>query len=70
MFTTSMTESHAEVIDIGGIDPLTLTSIIEYLYTTKLPIHNDNVQSVFSAAHLLQLQDLCAECSKHMQVIS
>ncbi|KAI5726687.1 hypothetical protein M8J76_006799 [Diaphorina citri] len=63
MFTGDMREIHEDVITINGIDPETLVVIVDYCYKGSIEITEDNVESILSAACLLQLPDIVSACS-------
>ena len=69
MFTGGMVESHQHEVQVKGLSSSVLPDIINFVYTDDVEVHNDNVQDLFIAAHLLQLEELCLTCSQHMQVV-
>lgn len=67
MFTQQMAESRQRVITINGVDPSTLRSLVEYAYTATIDISEDNVQSILSAASVLQFQEVKQACSEFLR---
>ena len=68
MFSGGMLESQRREIELQGLSPDVLRDVVKFIYCDEIKVHNDNVQAIFSAAHLLQLDDLCLTCSRYMQV--
>ena len=67
MFTQRMAESKQKHITINGVDPATLRSLVEYAYTATIDITEDNVQSILSAASVLQFQEVKQACSEFLR---
>lgn len=67
MFTQQMAESKQRLITINGVDPVTLKSLVEYAYTATIDISEDNVQSILSAASVLQFQEVKQACSEFLR---
>ena len=67
MFTQRMAESKQRLITINGVDPGTLRSLVEYAYTATIDITEDNVQSILSAASVLQFQEVKQACSEFLR---
>ena len=67
MFTQQMAESKQKLITINGVDPATLKSLVEYAYTATIDISEDNVQSILSAASVLQFQEVKQACSEFLR---
>ena len=67
MFTQQMAESKQRLITINGVDPSTLKSLVEYAYTATIDISEDNVQSILSAASVLQFQEVKQACSEFLR---
>jgi len=63
MFTGGMIESETDRVPIHGLDPEALHLIVEYCYSGKIELHEDNVESLLTAACLLQLPTLRDACS-------
>lgn len=67
MFTGKMAESKQKVITINGVDVSSLKSLVDYAYTATIEISEDNVQSILSAASVLQFEEVKGACSKFLQ---
>lgn len=67
MFTQQMAESKQRLITINGVDSSTLKSLVEYAYTATIDISEDNVQSILSAASVLQFQEVKQACSEFLR---
>lgn len=46
MFTSGLAEANSGVIDIQGTDGDTMTSLLQYIYSSNIQITTDNVQSL------------------------
>ena len=67
MFTGEMAESKQRVITINGVDVSSLKSLIDFAYTAMINISEENVQSILSAASVLQFDEVKGACSKFLQ---
>ncbi|XP_070558123.1 kelch-like protein 24 [Ptychodera flava] len=67
MFTTDMKESKLHQIEIYNISPETLRQIIEYAYSSKIDINNDNVGTLLEASSLFQILPVQNACVTYMQ---
>ena len=52
---------------LGAVDPPSLGPLVDYAYTSKIEIHEDNVQSLLTAANLLQMSDVKDFCCEFLQ---
>ena len=66
MFTCGLRECHSREILLRDTDAQSLALILNYMYTSELPLSNANVQEVSIAAFLLQMDDVFARCQLHM----
>ena len=55
MFGTEMAEKSQERITLNGVEPAMIHLIVQYAYTSEINITKNNVQSLLSAANLLQV---------------
>lgn len=53
MFTSSLSESHQDVVTINGISPTILELLFDYAYSAEVKITKNNVQNLLAAANLL-----------------
>ncbi|XP_070613360.1 kelch-like protein 2 isoform X1 [Erythrolamprus reginae] len=67
MFTGEMSESQAKKVRINQVDGWTLKMLIEYIYTGKFTVTEENVQVLLPAASLLQLQVIKKSCSDFLE---
>lgn len=64
MFTAGLAESDMEVVTLQGVEPEMIERLIEYAYTGEITINKHNVQSLLSAANLLEVlhvRDACCQ---------
>ncbi|CAL8075498.1 unnamed protein product [Calicophoron daubneyi] len=67
MFTGPMAEARSPCVQIQGIDPETLTLLIDFVYTGEIMVSEETVQALLPAANLLQMtnvRDACCEFLK------
>jgi kelch-like protein 2/3 len=62
MFTCNMSESHQASIPLIGVDPSIAEKLIDFAYTSEVTITQDNVQSLLSAANLLEMLNVRDAC--------
>ena len=67
MFTNGMLESGKTKIDLGGIDPETMVSLLEFVYTGSVEVTTVNVQQLLAGASMLHLTTLVNSCSNFLQ---
>ncbi|XP_061580424.1 kelch-like protein 6 [Cololabis saira] len=63
MFRSGLKESHEERVEIKGLDSGTMSSLLEYTYTSRALLTQANVQRVLEAAsqfQFLRVVDACA----------
>lgn len=66
MFTAGMVESRENVIELHNIDASSIQSIVEFMYTSKIEISEDNVQSLLPASTIIQVELVRSECCKFL----
>lgn len=59
MFGTEMAEKSQERVTLNGVEPAMINLIVQYAYTSEINITKTNVQSLLSAANLLQVVGGC-----------
>jgi len=59
---TSFEESRAERVELREVEPEALYALVDYVYTAKINVKEDNVTSLLKAADLLQLDDVRDAC--------
>ncbi|XP_055303872.1 ring canal kelch homolog isoform X2 [Sitodiplosis mosellana] len=60
-------ESHQDKITVQGVDFRALQLLVEYVYTSYVDVNEDNVQTLLTAANLLQLTDVRDACCDYLQ---
>ena len=68
MFTHAHIESKMDRILLSSIDPSSLESILEFLYTSTIDITEANVQNLLSATSLLQITPVTEACCEFLRV--
>lgn len=63
MFTNTMLESTQDTVTLTDMDEKAVEDLVEFAYTSKIDIHEDNVQPLLKAASILQLSDVTGACS-------
>ncbi|XP_070832813.1 kelch repeat and BTB domain-containing protein 7 [Chaetodon trifascialis] len=66
MFTGGLNESMQERVVIRGVDAESMSVIIDYCYTGRVTITESNVQRLYAAANMLQLEYIRKACSSFM----
>jgi hypothetical protein len=67
LFTTNLAEHDQPVISISGIDTGSMQLVLDYVYTGKVELSADTVQSLLSSANLFQLKGLRDGCADYME---
>ncbi|PFX28041.1 actin-binding protein IPP-like [Stylophora pistillata] len=62
MFTSGMAESFADHVEIHGIQADIFGVILEFIYTGKVEVSEDNVQQLLPASKMLQIEDIEIIC--------
>ncbi|KAM9343870.1 kelch repeat and BTB domain-containing protein 7 [Pholidichthys leucotaenia] len=66
MFTGGLNESAQERVLIRGVDSESMSVIIDYCYTGRVTVTEGNVQRLYAAANMLQLEYIRKACSGFM----
>uniref|UniRef100_A0A8C2HVZ6 Kelch repeat and BTB (POZ) domain containing 7 n=1 Tax=Cyprinus carpio TaxID=7962 RepID=A0A8C2HVZ6_CYPCA len=66
MFTGGLYESTQRSVTIHDVDAHSMSVIIDYCYTGKVTITEGNVQRLYAAANMLQLEYIRQECANFM----
>jgi len=66
MFTQGMRERNAEVVQLHDINSATITLLLDFIYTSKILIIEDNVQQLLPAANMLQLTEVRDACCRFL----
>lgn len=66
MFTSDVRESTDSVVPIHEISKDAMETLLEYIYSGKINLTNENVQNVFSAANFLEMLEVVDKCINHI----
>lgn len=66
MFTCGLRESSNRQVVLRDMPAQSLALLLEYMYSSKLPLSPDNVQGISVAAFLLQMDDVFSRCQIYM----
>lgn len=70
MFTNKLAESKQSLVAVNGVEPSMMSLLLDYAYTSAITITRSNVQSLLSAANLLQILPVrdaaCLFLERHM----
>ncbi|XP_055874716.1 kelch-like protein 2 [Biomphalaria glabrata] len=67
MFTNEMSESKMKIITLQEIDPVALSLLIDFVYTSEIHVTEDNVQTLLPAANILQVTEVRDACCDFLQ---
>ncbi|XP_057315214.1 kelch-like protein 17 [Hydractinia symbiolongicarpus] len=62
MFTTGLREGSAEEVELHGVDPDSVAILLDFIYTSKIKILEENVQLLLPASNILQLSTVREAC--------
>ncbi|XP_035699933.1 kelch-like protein 24 [Branchiostoma floridae] len=62
MFSGAHSESKKDKIEIGGVSAEALQLLVDIAYTSKFTVTIDNVQSLYEAANMMQVENVEASC--------
>ncbi len=68
MFTNKMMESTQETVTLAEMDPQAVKSLVEFAYTAKIIVNENNVQPLLKAASILQLSEVVGVCCNFLCV--
>lgn len=66
MFTGGLVEEQQELVEIHSIGAGTLSVLVDFIYTGNVDITQDNVQELFAAADMLELDEVVAGCIAYL----
>ncbi len=66
MFSGKFRETRSKVVPMHGVTAAGLKAIVEYIYTAKIEITDENVEEILPAAHLMQMNDIVEKCANWM----
>jgi len=67
MFTGELAESRQTEVTIRDIDEAAMELLIDFCYTSKITVEENNVQTLLPAACLLQLQEIQDTCCEFLK---
>ena len=67
MLCGNFVETNSNKIELSEMNSATFRLVLDYLYCGDVEIDGDNVQNLFDAAHMLQLENLEAACVRYMR---
>ena len=68
MFTGGLVEEQQELVEIHSVSENILSILIDFIYTGNVNITQDNVQELFAAADMLELDEVVSSCISYLQV--
>lgn len=67
MFSGDFVESITTRIELHGVDPDVLATLLDFAYTGKLTINQQNVEGLICTSSQLQFQTVRSICSRYLQ---
>ena len=67
MFTCGLVEEQQEFVEIHSVSKNVLSLLIDFIYTGNITITEKNVQELFSAADMLELNEVVSSCISYLQ---
>lgn len=67
MFSGDFAESIATRVELHDVDPHILGTLLDFAYTGKLTINQENVEGLIRTSSQLQFQEVRAVCSRYLQ---
>uniref|UniRef100_A0A8C1S586 Kelch-like family member 7 n=1 Tax=Cyprinus carpio TaxID=7962 RepID=A0A8C1S586_CYPCA len=62
MFTSSMMEATNHEVELGGAEPEIIELLVEFVYTARISVNSNNVQSLLNAANQYQIEPVKKMC--------
>ncbi|XP_061730333.1 kelch repeat and BTB domain-containing protein 12 [Nerophis ophidion] len=66
MFTCGLRECNNREVFLRDTPAESLALLLNYMYTSELPLDNSNVQGISIAAFLMQMDEVFSRCQQHM----
>ncbi|XP_066285389.1 kelch-like protein 24 [Branchiostoma lanceolatum] len=66
MFGGGLSESKKDKIEIGGVSAEALQQLVDFAYTSRITVNNDNIQPLFVAANMLEFVHVQMACEKFL----
>ncbi|XP_041048141.1 kelch-like protein 36 [Carcharodon carcharias] len=67
MFTIGMREAYQEEVELVGASYIGLKAVIDFLYSSELPLDGGNIDYVLETAHLLQIWKVVDFCCEYLE---
>ncbi len=67
MFRTELKEGSQSEIELPAIDVATMESIMEFTYTGKINVTNENIEKITKAANFFSMSKLLGNCIAHIE---
>ncbi|XP_006006918.1 kelch-like protein 36 [Latimeria chalumnae] len=67
MFTIGMREAHQTEVELVGTSYIGLKAVIDFLYSSELPLDGGNIDYVLETAHLLQIWKVVDFCCEYLE---
>ncbi|KAG7196679.1 hypothetical protein KM043_016011 [Ampulex compressa] len=67
MFTGGLVEVQQELVEIHSVSPEILSLLVDFIYTGNINITQDNVQELFAAADMLELDEVVSGCISYLE---
>lgn len=62
MFNSGLREESEDFVELHDLDPQSVEILLDFIYTSKIEIAEENVQRLLPASNLLQLHTVCRAC--------
>lgn len=67
MFTSGLVEGQQDSVEIHSVSSKILSMLVDFIYTGKIDITQDNVQELFAAADMLELEEVVSGCTAYLE---
>ncbi|KAJ8397297.1 hypothetical protein AAFF_G00441310 [Aldrovandia affinis] len=67
MFTTNMLESTSHEVELKNADPEIIDLLVEFIYTARISVNSNNVQSLLDAANQYQIEPVKKMCVEYLK---
>ncbi|XP_066285735.1 kelch-like protein 24a [Branchiostoma lanceolatum] len=67
MFSVGLSESKKDKIEMGGVSAEALQQLVDYAYTSKVKVTEENIRPLFEAADMLQFLKVYDQCKEFLQ---
>ncbi|XP_067854216.1 kelch-like protein 36 isoform X1 [Heptranchias perlo] len=67
MFTIGMREAYQKEVELVGASYIGLKAVIDFLYSSELPLDGGNIDYVLETAHLLQIWKVVDFCCEYLE---